>query len=107
MRKLLLLLVFPLLLASGVTADAATGTVHFLGGSHPDLKNPTTGQCIDVSNPIPGPRAVENHTDTKLTIYLNPTCTSDDTARVVPPGGTYSVSGTWWPIIYIRSIKLG
>ncbi len=98
---------FPLVLASGVTADAATGTVHFVGGSHPDLKNPTTGKCFDTSTPTPGPRVVENNTDTKLTVYLNPTCTADDNSRVVAPGGFYAVSGTWWPIVYIRSIKVG
>jgi len=107
MRKLLLLLVFPLLLASGVTADAATGTVHFIGGNHPDLKNPATGQCIDTSTPAPGPRVVENHTDTKLTIYLGPGCPVSDTSRVVPPGGSYALSSTWWPIVHIGSIKLG
>lgn len=107
MRKLALLLVFPLLLAMGATANAATGTVDFTGGTHADLKNPPNGTCINTSTPYPGPRAVDNHTNTKLTIYLNSTCTVDENSRVVQPGGHYSLSSTWYPIIYIVAVKLG
>ena len=107
MRKLLLLLVFPLLLATGVTADAATGTVHFVGGSHPDLKNPPTGQCIRTDTPTPGPRVVENYTDTNLTVNLTTDCTVTSDSRVIPPGGRYAISPTWWPLAHVGSIKLG
>ncbi|MEV6611351.1 hypothetical protein [Kutzneria sp. NPDC051319] len=39
MRKLALLLVFPLLLAMGATANAATGAVDFTGGTHYELSS--------------------------------------------------------------------
>ena len=107
MRKLALLLGIPLLLAFGGTAGAATGTVDFIGGGHADLKNPTTGQCVKLAPPFPGPRGLDNHTNVNVTIYLNSTCTSDDTARLVPPGKHYEVSGTWYPIISIASVKIG
>lgn len=107
MRKLALLLAVPLLLSIGTTASAATGTVEFLGGTHADLKNPTTGKCITTAPPFPGPRGVDNHTNTKVTIYLNDSCTTDSMSRVVPPGGHYELSGTWYPIISIITVKVG
>ncbi|WP_345033403.1 hypothetical protein [Kutzneria kofuensis] len=54
MRKLALLLVFPLLLATGVIAHAATGTVDFFGGTYPDLKNRPRASA---SSPRPRSRA--------------------------------------------------
>ncbi|MFC0548967.1 hypothetical protein [Kutzneria chonburiensis] len=107
MRKLAFLLAIPLLLGTAATADAATGTVHLIGGSHADLKNPTTGQCVQLAPPYPGPRGIDNHTNSTVTIYLNSTCTSDDTARLVPPGKSYEVSSTWYPIISIVTLKVG
>jgi hypothetical protein len=107
MRKLAVLLAIPLLLSAGAPAHAATGSVHFIGGSHADLNNPTTGQCVTLAPPYPGPRGIDNHTNSNVTIYLNSTCTSDDTARLVPPGKHYEVSSTWYPIISIVTVKVG
>ncbi|MBB5898105.1 hypothetical protein ACFFS4_32155 [Kutzneria kofuensis] len=107
MRKLALLLVFPLLLATGVIAHAATGTVDFFGGTYPDLKNPPTGQCIITAPPFPGPRGLDNYTNAKVTVYENNTCTAAENSWVVQPGKHFELSGTWYPIISIVAVKVG
>jgi hypothetical protein len=108
MRKLALLLAVPLLLSTGATANAATGVVDFFGGTYPDLNNPPTGQCIITAPPFPGPRGLDNHTNQKVTVYENNTCTTTDgNTWVVQPGKHFELSGTWYPIISIVAVKVG
>ncbi|MEW1654679.1 hypothetical protein [Streptomyces sp. NPDC093707] len=95
---------------SGV-ADAATGTVEFIRGADgQDLHNPKNGTCVDLRKGHTfGPQGVLNHTDTKVTVYLDETCsTVSDPHAVVAPGKSYRLSDSWYPgILNLGSIKIG
>ncbi|MFE7785524.1 hypothetical protein [Streptomyces nigrescens] len=91
-------------------AHAATGTLEFSGNGERTLTNPKDGACYYIGKETPpwgsvGYRRITNHTDKKVTWYTADDCKGD--GSTVAPGKTSEASGTWWPLVNIRYVKIG
>ncbi|GFE17367.1 hypothetical protein Sgleb_54140 [Streptomyces glebosus] len=97
-----------LILGTGA-ANAATGTLEFSGNGERTLTNPTDGACYKLAKSSPtgsrGYKTITNHTNKKVTWYTTDNCQGDGSA--VAPGETSEASGTWWPFVSIRYVKIG
>ncbi|BCK71683.1 hypothetical protein Srufu_056360 [Streptomyces libani subsp. rufus] len=98
-----------LILGTGA-ANAATGTLEFSGNGERTLTNPTDGACYKLAKKTGsweslGYKTITNHTNKKVTWYTTDDCKGDGSA--VEPGKTSAASGTWWPLVSIRYVKIG
>ncbi|TSB21205.1 hypothetical protein [Streptomyces benahoarensis] len=93
------------ILGSG-TAHAATGTLDFYGPGVQKLTDPKDGQCYNVVVGDYGDKRVTNNTNKPIHWYAYDNCSGDE-GHAVLPGATGVSSETWWPIVQIRSVKIG